>query len=62
MKTVRISFSMHVDDEFKPGNCKKCPMCAKSSHELNYGCYVEEYKCLMGFQKVICPIQEEKEQ
>ena len=57
MKKMTLNIKINVPDDFECGNCKKCPLSAKSG--VDYPGYVDEkYICKIGYDKVVCPLEE----
>lgn len=60
MKRAKVNLNIDINDNFKAGNCKCCPL----SYSYQYECYPGAYKKIIccGIKRTpsICPIEIEE--
>ena len=57
MKKAILNIKINVPDDFTIGDCKKCPLNARSSYEPLPGYCYEKIECKLGFNKATCPLE-----
>lgn len=57
MKKATLSMSFNVPDDFKPGNCSKCPMAISRTYETAMRDCVTERKCPFVVKRELCPLE-----
>jgi len=58
MKKMKVNFKISVPDDFKPGDCKHCPLHSTTEWESSYQCYETTIKCYIGFSSSVCPLED----
>lgn len=61
MKKATISVKLNVSDDYEIGDCKRCPISIKEYKEYSYCLGETVYKCPLGYNSAICPIEIESE-
>lgn len=58
MKKAFIKMSINVPDDFKIGDCKKCPLLGETYYDNH--CYVQASTfCNLGLPSQLCPMEME---
>ncbi len=57
MKKAFIKISVNVPDDFKTGDCKKCPLCGETYYDNHY-VQISTF-CKLGLPSQFCPIEME---
>jgi len=58
MKKMVLNVKINVPDNFECGDCENCPLSAISTYE-SYSYIDEKYICKIGYNKPICPLEQE---
>lgn len=60
MKKAILSVKLNVKDNFEIGDCASCPIVIKEYEEYSYCNGVNIFKCPLGYNSAICPMEIER--
>ena len=58
MKKVRLEIKLNVNDSFKIGDCKNCPLATIKEKEVFFNIFESECFCSIGYSPKSCPLEE----
>ncbi len=51
---ANLFMQFNVPDDYKPGDCSKCPLASKSYFDNHY--VEERLSCKVGYTPITCPV------
>lgn len=55
MKKATVTFKINVPDDFKVGDCYRCPLCIESTYETHSYSNTSK-ECSLNFSAITCPL------